>query len=221
LNLEAIAIISVLIVVGTSTILYLTTDWRVSIGLLAVQYIGVALLVGLEWPFGMAVVKLVSGWIAGAVLGMALAGSPELNNNQNSTSLDGETSLPEDSPMDKLNPKTERPVMGRAFYILTTLLVGLVVISQSQRMMVWFPGMRIEQAWGGLLLIGMGLLKLGFTLKPLPAILGLLTALSGFEIIYASLQSSPLIAGILAGITLGLALAGAYLLLTPDLEEAY
>jgi hypothetical protein len=70
-----------------------------------------------------------------------------------------------------------------------------------------------------MLLIGMGLLKLGFTVQPLQATLGILTALSGFEILYATIERSALLAGLLAGITLGLALAGAYLMMAPHLEE--
>jgi hypothetical protein len=49
--------------------------------------------------------------------------------------------------------------------------------------------------------------------------LGLLTVLSGFELVYAALETSILIAGLQAVITLGLALVGAYLLAVPLMEE--
>ena len=42
--------------------------------------------------------------------------------------------------------------------------------------------------------------------------LGLLTTLAGFEVIYAALEASVLLAGLLGIVNLGLALAGAYLL---------
>ena len=51
-------------------------------------------------------------------------------------------------------------------------------------------------------------------------ILALLTVLSGFEVIYAGVESSTLVAGLLAGINLGLALVGSYLLVAPTMEEA-
>ena len=65
---------------------------------------------------------------------------------------------------------------------------------------------------GAMLLIGMGLLHLGVTTRPLRVLLGLLTTLSGFELLYAAVENSVLVAGLLALVTLGLALVGAYLL---------
>jgi hypothetical protein len=50
--------------------------------------------------------------------------------------------------------------------------------------------------------------------------IGLLTALSGFEIIYAAIETSTLVTGLLAGVNLGLALAGAYLIIAPTMEAA-
>jgi hypothetical protein len=43
-------------------------------------------------------------------------------------------------------------------------------------------------------------------------VLGLLTFLSGFEVLYAAMESSSLVTGLLAVVNLGLALAGAYFL---------
>jgi hypothetical protein len=51
-------------------------------------------------------------------------------------------------------------------------------------------------------------------------IVGLLTVLSGFEIIYAAIESSVLVTGLLAGVNLGLALVGAYLLISPKMEPS-
>jgi hypothetical protein len=44
--------------------------------------------------------------------------------------------------------------------------------------------------------------------------------LSGFEIIYANMESSVLVTGLLAGVNLGLALVGAYLLVAPAMEAS-
>ena len=70
-----------------------------------------------------------------------------------------------------------------------------------------------------MILIGIGLLHLGMTTHPMRVILGLLTVLSGFEILYASLEKLVLVAGLQAVITLGLALVGAYLLAVPRMEK--
>jgi hypothetical protein len=57
------------------------------------------------------------------------------------------------------------------------------------------------------------------TSRPYQVTLGLLTLLGGFEVLYAGVESSILVAGLLALINLGLSLAGSYLiLLTPEGE---
>jgi hypothetical protein len=60
---------------------------------------------------------------------------------------------------------------------------------------------------------------LSLTSDPLRVIIGLLTSLSGFEIIYAAVETSTLVTGLLAGVNLGLALVGAYLLIAPTMEN--
>jgi hypothetical protein len=70
-----------------------------------------------------------------------------------------------------------------------------------------------------MILIALGLLHLGLTSQPFRVVLGLLTVLSGFEILYAAVESSILITGLLAAVTLGLAMLGAYLITAPTLEE--
>ncbi len=72
-------------------------------------------------------------------------------------------------------------------------------------------GAQSPNRMGSLLLAGMGLLQLGTSAQPFRVVLGLLTVLSGFEIIYAAVESSTLVAALLAAINLSLALTGAYL----------
>jgi hypothetical protein len=92
-------------------------------------------------------------------------------------------------------------------YTLTPFIVALVPMPFTLGM-------------GAILLIGMGLLHLGMTTRPLRVLIGLLTMLSGFDLLYAAVENSVLVAGLLAVVTLGLALVGAYLLDTLSMEEA-
>jgi hypothetical protein len=69
---------------------------------------------------------------------------------------------------------------------------------------------------GSLILIGMGLLHLGITSYILRVVIGLMTVLSGFEILYSAVEGSILVAALLATINLGLALVGAYLLVAQN-----
>jgi hypothetical protein len=65
----------------------------------------------------------------------------------------------------------------------------------------------------------MGLLHLGLTAQPLRISIGLLTTLAGFEIIYASVETSILVAGLLAGVNIGLGLVGAYMITASEMEQ--
>jgi hypothetical protein len=106
------------------------------------------------------------------------------------------------------------------FRLLAAGLVGLVVASAVPRIAVYIPAVATEQLLGAGILIGLGLLHLGLTSGTLRVILGLLTILAGFEILYAAVESSVLVAGLLAVVNLGLALVGAYLLVIPTLVVA-
>jgi hypothetical protein len=213
LELNFFGLIALLMVTISSVSLLITTDWRISTALLAIQYIGVFILVRMEWSLAMAAVKLVAGWISCTVLGMALLSLPEFRfrtEKQNVTRLkNGGVNTP---------IRTRLP-LGRPFILLTAILVLLTTFSLAGIAQNWFEGTSFPVLLGGFILIGMGLLQLGFSDRGFPVILGLLTTLSGFEILYASIDSSALVAGLLAAANLGIALIGAYLIVSPAMEE--
>ena len=180
----------------TALTLLISRDWRWSIASLAVQYIAVFVLVSTAWPLEMAIAKMVAGWMAGAILGMATASAPETWQSQ----------------------ELARP-SGRLFRLLAAGTFFIVLFNLVPRAAAWAPGLQPVALWGGFILVGMGLLHLGLTGQPLRVALGLLTALAGFEILYAAVESSALVAGLLASVNLGIALAGAYLLVVPGIEE--
>jgi hypothetical protein len=182
----------------TSLGLLIIRDWRWSILTLSIQYIGVVLMVMPAWPLELAMTKLIAGWMAGAILGVSLANSPLASG---------------------LPRETQTSLSGQIFRLIAAGLVALVLFSIVPRSTDWFVQVNIASRWGGFILIGMGLLHLGLTNHPLRVTLGLLTVFSGFEILYASVESSTLVAGLIAGITLGLALVCAYLLIAPTIEE--
>jgi hypothetical protein len=66
----------------------------------------------------------------------------------------------------------------------------------------------------------MGLLHLGVTDRILQVTVGLMTVLAGFEILYTAVESSTLVAALLAAINLGLAMVGSYLMIASNPQEA-
>ncbi|KAA3643264.1 MAG: hypothetical protein DWQ07_22370 [Chloroflexi bacterium] len=188
MDISIFTFLAVLILLVTSVLLLVSLDWRWSIGALGLQYLGVFALVNVAWPLDLAVIKLVAGWMAASILGLA-------------------RSQADDDQLPALNVPS-----GRMFRALAASLIVLAVLSFAPTTVEWIPAVELNQVWGAFLLIGMGLLQVGFSARPFRVVVGILTLLAGFEIIYAAVEPSALVAGLLAVITLGIALVGAYLL---------
>jgi hypothetical protein len=188
---------AVVVLLITSTGLLLYRDWRWGLGFLAVQYAGMFWLVSQHWPLGMAAAKLVGGWMAAASIGMTL-----LNLDQQS------------------EPMETYWTQGRIFRLFMIGMAALLAIAAASLIESILPGIEIPVVIGGVLLIAMGLLQLGMTTQVLRVILGLLTTLSGFEILYAAMEGSSLVAALLVVINLGFGLVGAYWLTASSEEKA-
>jgi hypothetical protein len=185
----------VILVSLTSIYVLVSQDWRYCIAALAIQYVGVFLLVYASWPVEMAIVKIVAGWMACAILGIAVYSGP------------GIWKTPENSLK-----------FGPVFRIMAAAIIALAVTSLVFSSESWFSMVSMPIRWGSFILICIGLLQLSLSSHPLRVIMGLLTALTGFEILYAVIETSILVTGLLAGVNLGLALVGAYLLIAPTME---
>jgi hypothetical protein len=177
----------VLLIAFTATALLFFRDWRWSLGILAIQYLGVFWMVQNHWPVSMAAAKLITGWMACAVLGIP---------QRNTRAVKG---------------TNDKELQGRLFHTFAAAMVLVATFALSLRVVGWL-GMSLPVAWGGLLLIGLGLLHLGFTSDSFQVVIGLLTVLAGFEVLYAAVETSALVTTLLAVVNLGLALAGTYFL---------
>lgn len=190
---EWLTIGALALLMGASLFMLLNYDWRRSIVALAVQYLAAFWLINLLWPLGLATVKLVVGWMVCAVLGASI-------------------------PAETKPPAHLMHLSNRIFRFLAASMVWILAFSIAPALAEWLPtGMTI--LWGGLMLIGIGMLQMGMTTRPSALILGLLTVLSGFEVLYSVVETSVLVTGLLAIVNLGLALVGSYLLSAVTTEE--
>jgi hypothetical protein len=186
-----VAFITILV---TSATILLSRDWRWNLGGLGIQYLAIFWLVHVHWSLSISSIILITGWMACTVIGITL-----LSLHQ--------------------SPITEETwIGGGSFYWFGAILAIGTSYALAIKTAAWLS-IDIPLAWGGLLLISMGLLYLGMSNQVFRVIVGLLTALSGFEVLYASVESSILVAVLLAVVTLGLALVGAYLLQLPLSKE--
>lgn len=193
--LSFLAVPALILLLLTSMVILLNLDWEVNLLALAVQYLGVFYFTAQSWPFGMAAVKLLVGWMAAAALAMTMIGQQKTENESLS-------------------------FVGRLFPFLAGCLAIILVFSFAPQAVQWFPAnTSLFMVESGLILMMMGLLQLGITGQPLRVILGLLTMIAGFEILYASVEVSILVTGLLAAVNLGLALVGAYLITSSTTES--
>ncbi len=195
MDIAAVAPFVVGLLTLTATILLASRDWRVGLCAMGAQYVGVLLLISISWPLELAVIKLVAGWIAAAVLGVSLIEYPRSWGNE-----------------------MGYWVSGSMFRVFVAGMMGLAMLSLRPTVAEWAVHATFNQILGSMILMSFGLLHLGFTTEPDRIILGLLTILSGFEIIYCTMEASLLVNAFLAVITLGIALIGAFLLTLPKLE---
>jgi hypothetical protein len=186
------------VVLITSAGLLVTQDWRIALGLLGLQYVGAFWLTNQHWPSSMAAIKLVTGWMAIAILGMTRLSIKEIN-----------------------EPSEKFWSQGWIFRLFAGGIVTVIVSTAAPRVEEIIPGIGLPVIVGSLILLSLGILHLGMTAQPFRVILGLLTVLSGFETLYAALESSVLVAAMLSVVSLGLSLVGAYLLTvrTPEFRE--
>jgi hypothetical protein len=180
----------------TSVGILVSRDWRLGLGFLGLQYLGVFWLTSQHWPVSMAAIKVVTGWMAIATLGITRL-------NLKEPDKESEQILPE----------------GRLFRMFTAGIVTVIIITAAPTVEDIIPGIGMPVISGSLILMGLGMLHLGMTVQPFRVILGLLTVLAGFEALYAALESSILVAAMLSTVNLGLALVGAYLLSARMPEE--
>jgi len=183
-----------LLIVVTSIGILLARDWRRQIIFLSILYVGFFILAVQHLPLGMATVKLIAGWMGAAILGMTRSNLEE--EQQTST-------LPQ----------------GRFFRLIASGVVGMIAITGAPIVDSLMANAGIAVSTGSLLLVGMGFLHLGVTDQPMPVTIGLMTILAGFEVLYATVENSILVAALLATVNLGLALAGSYLMIASNAKE--
>lgn len=187
---DLVSWVVVLLILVSSGAMLISRDWRIQLAALALQYLAAFWLITRHQPFVIGSAKLVTGWMVVAALGMTRLGMQNTEEDQAT-----------------FGPN------NRWFSFVLLGIVALVTAGATPQIEAIIPGLGLSVIAGGLLLISTGLIHLGLTSDILRVIISLLTLIAGFEIIYAAVENSILVAGLLALTNLGLGLAGSYLLL--------
>jgi hypothetical protein len=184
---ELFETLPLIVICGASLILFLNLSWRWNIIALSIQYVGVFWLVLTLWPTGLAAVKLVSGLMSAAIIGSS---ATEVIINSKTIQFSSKEEI--------------------RFKVVLWFVALIMVFAIIPKITALLP-LSARVLFGSLLLIGIGLLQLSIANEPYRIIFGLLSVLSGFEIIYAGLERSVLVAGALSIITLGISFIGVFI----------
>ncbi|MBG0770851.1 MAG: hypothetical protein H0S82_04035 [Anaerolineaceae bacterium] len=194
--MQILPILAFVVIVITAMSILVFRDWRIVSGALILQYLGVFALVAQSWPVGMAVIKLIVGWMATAAISLTYYRRENI----------------------PLFAETPSSFIFRGLIGLLVILTVFIAAPSLQTAM--FPGLDLYILQGGLMLIGLSLMQLGTTQDTFLTIVDLLSVLSGFEVIYAGLELSSLLTGLLAIVNLGLSLVGVYFIVKVNEEAA-
>jgi len=175
----------ILSAIAVSTIILVARDWRwVMAGLTIAYLIGFILIVQI-WPLALAAVKLVSGWMGVALLSMAKINLEESTNKDEGLS-------------------------SRIFIFLLACLSWIIVSATIARLNDWLP-IAYTNLYIGLVILLAGIIKFSIHHAVFEIVIGILVFLSGFDIIYSSLEGSALVTGIYGLIVLLICILGSYL----------
>lgn len=184
--MELLSNLSFIIIVITGMIILIFRDWRFNAVALGLQYLAAFALFNLSFPIGIAVVKLIVGWMATAAIAITCIRQLKLKDASEPTSS----------------------LFFRAMIGLLTIIVVFILAPSIQETV--FPGVRLVILQSGLILMALAIMQLGTNADPYLTIISLLSFMSGFEIIHAALEISTLLNSLLVVVNLGLALVGVY-----------
>ena len=190
-----VGFIIIILAALTATIFH---NWRITLIALAVQYLGITIILSLSASIGISIIKLIVGWMSCAVLGITCLSQNHLDANLRKTIFS-----------------------QQLFRLIAGILIIVVVLSLlpilSQTFLSEVPNTILLSTF---ILMTLGLLQLGMTTSSFFVIAGLLTFFSGFELLYSILESSSLVVGLLTVINLGLVLVGAFFMINEQEEES-
>ncbi len=146
--------------------------------------IGFTLIVQI-WPLPLAAVKLLSG-----LIGLIILSTVKMNAEGQGEEIGTPSS--------------------RIFILLLAILSWLIVAATINRLNAWLP-IEYTNLFIGMVFMVCGIIKFSTDQRIFNVVVGLLTLLSGFDVIYSSLEGSALVTALYALIVISICILGSYL----------
>jgi len=187
MNLAQVSPVLLVLLMASSLCILMLQNFRLALAALAAQYLLIFLLITSVLPSSLALVKLLVGWMITAL-------------------LVSEIRLIEKDWENRI------ALSGNLLRGGVLILLWIVVYLGLPLIQLWIP---VNQTvlLGGMILLSGGLIQIGLSSQVLRVSLGLLTLFSGFEIIYAALEPSVLVSGLLVLVNIGIGLTGLFLVI--------
>lgn len=199
--LETVREIGVIASLITGTLILLVRDWRVMLLALLGQYVSVGLILSQMIPPEIALIKVLVGALVCLMLYLAA--------RQSGWGVRVEPHTAQQLFPRNVGIRDPLPWTGGAFRALILCLVFILTTVLTRDYPL--PDMPSEVGLSCYWLMLIGLVALMLTGQPLLAGPGLLTALTGFELLYTFLESSLVIVFLLAAVNLLLTASISYL----------
>jgi hypothetical protein len=181
-----INIIPILILVAACVYIFITNDWRRILIAYAILYICAFAIIAQYWSFTFSLVKLITGLMSLVIMGISINRYYE---------------LPE--------KKTKSELIFRLIALcLIFILVAFMVYRISN-----YLSIALEIVLASMMLIGFGVFQLGITHESYKLFLAILVLFFGFELIFSANETSLLINGLLAVVTMLVALMGSFMII--------
>jgi hypothetical protein len=204
----------------TASALVIFHDWRVSFAALALQYVFAAVLfaqivvvqvVGVRMIVGLFIVVILV--VTGREVATGHFGR-KAHAKRISAPDENESAPTPWSQTSRIELPTNFPLR-----LLAAVMIAVAAWYTATQPQFALPGVPVSLNIASYLLIALGLLNLSLTEQPMNAGMGLLTALTGFEMLYAVFEQSLAVAALLAAVDFGVALAVSYLTLLASAVE--
>jgi hypothetical protein len=184
-----INIIPILILAAACVYIFVTNDWRKILIAYAILYICAFAIVAQYWSFTFSLVKLITGLMSLVVMGISI---------------------------NRYYAVSEKKLKSELVFRLIALFLIFILVAFMVYRISNYLSIALEIVLASVMLIGFGIFQLGITHEPYKIFLAILVLFFGFELIFSANETSLLVNGLLAIVTMMVALMGSFMIINEN-----